>query len=264
MASKKILTEADAFAPTISASTMEIRNAHEPLKVYEDGTILLPKQLTHNNTAKEVKLAMLAKELKIDFDGPESEDNWTRRETNVIILRKLTASTIPTDRTAVYIAAVKGLLDGIVKSATSLRTSLSLQGCALIEEATKAAGHGLDQSFDILYPPLEKHCCTKPSTAQAASNAVLGLITNITLHSRVLESVCASMESKNKSLRGCAIGWIDSLITTHAGKTALESGVELIERTIRKALSDADSHVRERSRSTFWTYSTTWKTKGEL
>lgn len=88
MASKKILTEADAFAPSVSASTMEVRNVHEPLKVYEDGTISLPKQPTHhNNAAKEVKLAMLAKELKCDFEGAESEDNWTRRETDVIVLR---------------------------------------------------------------------------------------------------------------------------------------------------------------------------------
>ena len=263
MASKKIITAGDEFSAPVPTQTMEIRNPTKPIKLY-DGSFTLPKQLAHDNTMREIKLTNLIKEFKIDFDGAESEHNWTRRETNIIVLRKLTHTAIPEERIPAYVAAFKGLIDGIVRSATSLRTALSLQGCALIEEASKVIGHGLDQSFDILFPPLEKHCCTKPTTSQAANNAVLGLITNITLHTRVVESVCGAMDSKNKSLRSCAIGWIDALITTHAGKPTLDSSLDLIEKTIRKALSDADSHVRERSRSTFWTFSANWKTKGEL
>jgi CLIP-associating protein 1/2 len=261
--SKKVITAADAYAPPVPTATATIRNPQEPLTVYADGTILLPKQLTHDNTAREVKLVQLAKELKPDFEGIETEDNWTRRETNIIVLRKLTQTDVPQERTALYVSTFRVLIDGIVKSATSLRTSLSLHGTSLIEEAARAVGPGLDQTFDILWPPLEKQSLTKPATAQAANNAIITLITHLSFHHRILESISGAMESKNKGLRAYTIGWLEALIK-HCGRTTLDPGVELIEKVLRKGLSDADGPVREKSRVVFWTFSAKWKTRGDL
>ena len=209
------------------------------------------------------KLVNLAKELKPDFEGVETEDNWGRRETNIIVLRKITNSAVPEERTSVYISTIRGLIDGIVKSATSLRTSLSLQGTTLTQEAARAVGPGLDQTFDILYPALEKQSLTKPAQAQAANNAMIALLTHLSFHSRIIDSLSTSIESKNKALRGYVIGWLESLIR-HCAKSTLESHIDAIEKMLRKGLSDADGIVRERSRAVFWTYSGKFKTRADM
>ena len=259
----KNITAADAYAPPVPATVTAVRNPLEPLTAYPDGTIVLPRQLTHDNIAREVKLANLAKELLTDFEGAENEDNWGRRETNMIILRKLTNSEIPKERTAIYVGIFRSLIDGIIKSATSLRTSLSLHGTTLIQEAASAVGSGLDQVFDILYRPLEKQCLTKPAQAHAANSAMIALITHLSFHGRTVESISIAMDSKNKSLRGYVIGWLDTLIQ-HCSKSTLEPHVDSLEKMLRKGLSDADGTVRDKSRGVFWTFSGKFKPRADL
>ncbi|KAJ5147234.1 Protein stu1 [Penicillium atrosanguineum] len=149
------------------------------------------------------------------FDGKESEDNWLKREKNVILFRRLTCGNAPHDFSQSYLGATKTLLDGIFK--------------------VIAAQNG-----------------------NATVEAVLG---NATYSIRIMQHVHWACQDKNVQVRLFAAGWLRMLIIRQAHqKSTIEhgGGLDLIEKSIKKGLGDANPGAREGFRSTFWTFYGVW------
>jgi len=201
------------------------------------------------------------------FEGKECEGNWLKREKSILKLRKLTKGNALQDFSAVYLASIKGLLDGILKTVNSLRTTVCTIGCHLIQDIARVAGHGLDNMVEILLQNLIKLCAsTKKIAAANGNDTVAAILGNVTYSIRLTQHIYAACQDKNVQPRSYACGWLKIIITKHGHhKSTIEhaGGLELIEKCLRAGLLDRDPNVRESMRPTYWAFARRWPDKSE-
>ena len=201
------------------------------------------------------------------FEGKESEANWLKREQSCTKIRRLNAGNAPSDFHDGFLAGVKGLLDGILKAVNSLRTSLSKEGCSVVQEIARTAGPGLDPMVEILLQNLVKLCGgTKKIASQAGNYTVDVIISNVSYNLRIMQHIWLACQDKNVQPRTYATGWLKTLLKKEAHhKSHIEhtGGLELIEKCIKRGLADANPGVRENMRSTYWAFARMWPTKAE-
>ncbi|KAJ5161565.1 Protein stu1 [Penicillium capsulatum] len=196
------------------------------------------------------------------FDGKESEDNWMKREKNVILFRRLTRGNAPHDFPQNFVNGAKTLLDGFFKVVHSLRTTMCTNGCLLIQGLARTCGPKIDSMVEIIMQNLMKLCGSlKKIAAQNGNTTVDAVIGNVTFNIRILQHVHWASQDKNLQLRLFAAGWLKTLISRQAHhKSTIEhgGGLDLVEKSIKKGLGDPNPGVREAARATFWNFFTVW------
>lgn len=201
------------------------------------------------------------------FEGKESEQNWLKRERSCTKIRRLNAGNSPSEFADMWVASIKGLLDGILKAVNSLRTSLSKEGCALLQEVAKTTKSGLDSMVEILLQNLVKLCGGTKKIASAAGDATIDIIiSNVSYNKRILEHIYLACQDKNVQPRTYAAGWLRTLLkkeSHHKNHVEHSGGVDLIEKCIKKGLADANPGVREKMRGTFWIFAGMWPTRSD-
>lgn len=201
------------------------------------------------------------------FEGKESEGNWLRREKSILKLRKITKGNAPQDFTALYLSNIKALLDGILKTVNSLRTTVSTIGCHLVQDIARVAGPGLDNMVEILLQNLIKLCAnTKKITAAKANETVAAIMANVSYHVRIVQHIHGACQDKNIQPRNFACGWLKTIISKHGHhKSIIEhaGGLDLIEKCLKLGLADRDKNVRDGMRPVYWTFARRWPERSE-
>lgn len=199
------------------------------------------------------------------FEGRETEENWVARERNVITLRRLTRGNAPQSFPTQFIGGIKSLLDGIFKVVNSLRTTLCTNGCLVIQDLAKTCGPRIDSMVEIMMQNLIKLCGgMKKISAQNGNVTVDAVIGHVTFTARILQHITSASQDRNAQLRLSAAGWIKTVISKQARhKSTMEhaGGLDNLDRSIRKGLSDANPAVRETMRGTFWAFFNVWPGK---
>ncbi|UKZ85183.1 uncharacterized protein TrAFT101_001051 [Trichoderma asperellum] len=212
------------------------------------------------NTHRE--LDDLFRDMAPYFEGKESEQNWMKREQSTVTLRRLVAGNAPADFLDTFAAGLKVLLDGIIKAATSLRTSLSKEACSLVQEIANTFGPAMDPLVELLMQTFMKLSAnTKKITSQMANSVIDAILSKATYTPRLMQHIWGAVQDKNVQPRTYAAGWLITIIRKEAHhKNHIEhsGGVDLIEKCIKKSLSDANPSVREKMRATYWTYWGVW------
>lgn len=238
------------------------------IRIKSNGTVYLNKYLRADHKDAVIRVDDLASELLPAFEGNESEQNWTHRETNILVLRKLTCGNAPKNHSTFYIAMLRSLLDGIIKAVSSLRTSLSTSGCLLVQEATQQVGSGMDPMVDILLHTLYSLCRSTKSIASKNGDATITtLFNNVTYSARLMQCIWNGTSDKNLRPRTYAAGWLKTLISRFSHqKSILEhsNGLLLIEKIVNRGLADADPGVRDKARDAYWCFNSIWPARGEM
>ncbi|MCJ1403770.1 suppressor of tub2 mutation [Xylographa trunciseda] len=245
------LTSASAPSiPAISASEMEAKKL-DAIVVYSNR-----------------ELEELFRDIHPHFEGKETEFNWNPREDNIIKLRRITKGNAPKDYTTTYLVSIKGLLDGILKAVTSLRTTVSSNGCHLVQDIARTCGPGLDSMVEIILQPLLKLCgATKTIAAETANKTIDTIFAYVTYNMRILQHIWSACQDKNVRPRSFATVWLKTIIDKHGHhRNTLEhaNGLDLIEKCIRHGLADANPEVRESTRATYWSYWGFWPDRSEV
>ncbi|POW07677.1 hypothetical protein PSTT_08095 [Puccinia striiformis] len=168
------------------------------------------------------------------WEGKETEHNWQAREANVNTLRGMIKTNVHMQYTADFIAGLKSVSEGLLKSLASLRTTMAVAACnAFLELST--LGPALDPLVDTILPALLRMAAqTKKLVVQASQAAA----------------------------RIAGISRIKEFLDFHGqrAKSQIESGggLGLIEKALRRSLADASPLVRETAREVFWNCSTIW------
>lgn len=207
------------------------------------------------------------REMQPCFEGKESEQNWIPRDKNVSKLRRMVKGNAATEYNAVFVAGIRSLMDGILKVANSLRTTMSTNGCQLVQELARSLGAALDPIVELLLQNFIKmSSATKNITAQQGSVTMEVLLSCTTYHLRHSQQVWIACQDKNATTRIYASGWLKVILKRqmqtkqhfdHSG------GLDLAEKSIKKGLADANPKVREGMRSAYWTFAPGWSEKAE-
>ncbi|KAI8155897.1 Protein STU1 [Colletotrichum sp. SAR 10_86] len=207
------------------------------------------------------------REMMLYFEGRETEQNWLKREESMTKLRKLIAGNVPQDYPDVFMLGLKGLLDGIIKAVNSLRTSLSKEGCSLVQDIAITFGPAMDPLVELLMQTFIKlSAATKKISSQLANTTVDTIISRVTYSSRIMQHVWMACQDKNVQPRTYATGWLKTLLNKEAHhKSHIEhgGGLDMVEKSIKRGLNDANPGVRERMRGTYWVFAQIWPARAE-
>lgn len=198
------------------------------------------------------------------FEGRESEQNWIGRDKNTLKLRRILKGNAPTEFHAAFMAGMASLRDGILKVANSLRTTMSTNGCQLVQELAKTVGPAIDSWVEILLQTFIKMCAaTKNIAAQNGNATVDALLSNVSFNNRILQHIQFASQDKNVQPRIFSAGWVKTLIRKHKSHIDHSGGLDSFDKILKKGLTDANPKVRESYRSTYWTFALVWPQKAE-
>ncbi|KAH6631891.1 clasp N terminal-domain-containing protein [Chaetomium tenue] len=249
--------------PTLAASVSSL--AHRPVTPGLPEPPAESVEPSYVNTTRE--LDEIFREMHGYFEGKETEQNWLKREESVTKLRRLIAGNAATDFHDQFLTGLRALLDGMIKAVVSLRTSLSKEGCSLIQEIAKAYGPAMDPMVEILMQTFIKLTAATKKIASAQANTTVDtIISKVTYNNRIMQHVWLACQDKNVQPRLYASGWLRTLLAKeahHKNHVEHTGGLDLIEKCIKKGLADANPGVREKMRATYWMFAGIWPAKAE-
>ncbi|KAL8859281.1 MAG: hypothetical protein Q9178_004219 [Gyalolechia marmorata] len=196
------------------------------------------------------------------FEDKESEDNFKLRDQAITKLRRLTVGNAPNELSDTYAIGIKTLIDGIIKVVNSLRTTVSKNGCDLIQEMAKAQISNMDHIAEIVLPHLVKLCAsTKKIAAEKANETTTIVISNVSYNIYLMKLIWSACDDKNVQPRKYATGWLKTLVGKHRdNKHVFEKGdgLPLFEKCLKKGLADTNPDVRQAMRPTYWAFIRLW------
>ncbi|KAI9831777.1 MAG: hypothetical protein M1819_004674 [Sarea resinae] len=262
-------TTTSAIEPPKQQDSLAGGTGNEPLPVPDVSTVI-------EHEGERLEPAYVNSQRELDdtfrdmapwFEGKESEQNWTAREKSIIKLRQLTKGNAPADYFTAYVAGIKGLLDGILKTVNSLRTTVSMNGCRLVQDVARVLGPGLDSMVEILLQNLIKLCAgTKKISAQNGNLTVDAIFAHVSYNLRLMQHLWGACQDKNVQPRTFAAGWLQTILANqahHKGQFDHSGGLDLAEKCIKKGLADANPGVRENMRGTYWSFAKIWPERAE-
>ncbi|KAI5367945.1 Putative armadillo-like helical, CLASP domain, TOG domain-containing protein [Septoria linicola] len=201
------------------------------------------------------------------LEGKETEHNWISRDKAVLKLRRILKGNAPNEYHQTFMAGIKSVIEGILKSANSLRTTMASNGCQLIQELAKTLGPAMDAHVEILLQSFIKmSAATKHIQAENGRITASEIFQNCTYHNQMMRHIWLAEQDKNAQVRQCATGWLTIILKRQASyKSSFESsgGLELAEKCIKKGLDDSNPKVKEGTRATYWMFAKTWPVKAE-
>lgn len=249
-------------APRDRKLLLETKPAEQKTLDSPDGEDIEPKYVDSRG-----ELESTFRDMAPHFEGKEVESNWVGREKCILTIRRLVRGNAPHDYSHNFIGGIKSLLDGILKTVSSLRTTVCTSGCYLIHDLAKACGSGLDPMVDIIMQTLIKLCGgSKKISAQKGNVTVEAVISNVTYSSRILQHIWQACQDKNIQPRIFASSWLKTIINRQSRiKSSIDhgGGLDTVEKAIKKGLADSNPGAREGMRSTYWTFAKFWPQKAE-
>ncbi|RXW25151.1 hypothetical protein EST38_g686 [Candolleomyces aberdarensis] len=229
----------------------------------KEGTSSRPSSRMDIASARDLEseFAAMAK----PFEGRESEHNWASRDAAIQRVRGMLKGEVHARYTDAFYACLKeGFMQWSLKTVASLRTTVAMNTCFLYSELVSALGPGLDPYCDLLLTNLLKMAgFTKKITAQQSQVCVRDILKLTTAPSRVVVPLLwTTLQEKTVQARAHAVVHAKTYIEAHGNraKNAIEGSgaVEILEKFVKKALSDPNPAVKESSRATFWAFEAVW------
>jgi CLIP-associating protein 1/2 len=210
----------------------------------------------------ERELSDTMRDMLPHFEGKETEHNWMPRDKAVLKLRRFVKGNAPTEYHHAFMAGIKSLMDGILKVANTLRTTMATNGCQLVQELMKTLGPAMDFHTEIfLQTFIKMSSATKHIAAENGRVTADTVFQHCTYNARVMQHIWNAYQDKNATTRIAATEWIRTVLKRQAGyKSHFDSsgGLDLAEKCIRKGLDDANPKVKEGTRAVYWTFAKVW------
>lgn len=202
------------------------------------------------------------------FEGRETEHNWAARERAIQRVRGMLKGDVHTRYPEVFLQCLKdGFVQNSMKTLASLRTTVAANTCSLYAELALSLKMGIDPFYETIVANLVRMAgFTKKIIAQQSQQTLAAVVQYASPHPRTLLPLLSStLQDKNVQTRVYAVGHIKDYIQVHGlrSKSYIESagGLDIIEKSLRKALADPNPGVRESARGLFWAFNGVWHEK---
>lgn len=197
------------------------------------------------------------------FEAKETEQNWTHREKSMAQLRRILRGNASVDYPDELVECLKEHFDGICKSIGSLRTTLCVQGCLVVKDATVILREMFEPVVELVLPQLLKLCgATKLMAHSNANMAICTLWLTQAFAHRNMARILAAAQEKVVLPRHYSAIWIQIFIVrfhnhpqfSHAYITTGMSGIDVCNKLISKLLGDVNPNVRLAAKEAFFIY----------
>ncbi|GAA5961136.1 hypothetical protein JCM3765_001239 [Sporobolomyces pararoseus] len=212
------------------------------------------------------------------FEGKETEHNWIERDKSISILRGMIEGGICKEDEESggemrdeFVRCIREIQDGIIKTSSSLRTTLANSTFALLDSlCTSLPPHLVDTLLDSFLP----HCLsmasqTKKIVASTSQQTVTSFLSHSNYHRKTTQLLLSGMSDKVVAARQYVSSHLITFLKTHSGsqkvieKMNQSGGTDDLEQAIKKGLVDPNAGVRENSRKAYWEFWRVWTARAE-
>ncbi|ORX86504.1 ARM repeat-containing protein [Anaeromyces robustus] len=214
------------------------------------------------NSEKEYESAL--QNMLMTFQEKESEHNWEKRERFMKQIRGMVrGGAADYDKNC---RIIKIMLEHILKTTHSLRTTLAITTIGTIIEIAENYKNQMDPIGEaVITNLLDLTSQTKKLIVSSSTQAIYIILKNISYNPKFLHIFMNSLSDKNANTRSSAILFIgeilEDMVKNENSKTFLvrTGGLDIIEKSMKKGLQDANPSVRETSRSIYGILNEHWK-----
>lgn len=240
----------DAAVPAKAPST-ELDALLSALKGYSYDESIEPLDISG-----PAELADIVSAMSPAFNNKETDRNWMLREKNITKLRALVRGNALVQFRLDLLQAIKDVHEGICKSLSSLRTTLSVHTCQLLKDMAILLGADIDHVADLFFPTLLKLCATTKQMATSNANvATCAILANGSLGPKALLRILHSANEKSVNTKSYALLWLKIYIL-RCPPGSSDSAHETIGRILQKLLPDPNLQVRQAAKEAYWVYNT--------
>jgi CLIP-associating protein 1/2 len=136
-----------------------------------------------------------------------------------------------------------------------------------VKDLTIVTGPAIDPYAEYFLTTFIKLCAgTKKLVLQATQLIVSMIFANASYNHKLTTHIWIAMQDKNQNPRISASTWLKVLLDTHGdlkGQIEHGQGIENIEKTIKKGLTDPSPEVRNPMRECYWTFARIWPERAE-
>ncbi|KAJ7638613.1 clasp N terminal-domain-containing protein [Roridomyces roridus] len=267
-------TATSSTGPPSRTTSMQSSSSRPPSRA---AALESPTPMTPSGDSVEVPPVYIAsgKDLETEFaamqkpfEGKENEHNWAARDRAILRVRGMLKGEVHVRFADTFFANMKDFIQLSLKTVASLRTTVATNTCSLYTEMAATLGSALDPFCDTLFTNLLKMAgFTKKLTAQQSQASVSALIEHTTAPPRILLPLLwQTLQDKLVQARAFVVAHLKLYLEIHGlrSKHAIEAhgGLEIIEKSIKKALGDANPAVRDNARVCFWVFEGLWQDRG--
>ncbi|KAG8830341.1 suppressor of tub2 mutation [Serendipita sp. 399] len=205
------------------------------------------------------------------FDGRETEHNWGPRERAIQRVRGMLRGDVHIRFPDIFIEELRsGFMANSLKTLTSLRTTLALNTCLLYTELVQSLENAYEPFVELTLTPLFRmSSLTKKIVATQSQSTAKDILIHGHCHPRlVIPMLWSGVQDKNPATRQYSLSHIRTILENTAlrSKSVIEStgGLELLEKSIKKALGDPNAGIRDAARVIFWIFDGIWKDRAEI
>ncbi|KAF7352974.1 hypothetical protein MVEN_01265000 [Mycena venus] len=250
--------------PPSRAAPLDSPAASEPATPAAEASDVRPAYVASSRDLENEFAAM-----QKPFEGKENEHNWADRERAIQRVRG-NAQRRGTFAIHGYLLGEFERVYSIVFKNGNLRTTVAVNTCSLYSEMAVALGPALDPHCDALFTNLLRMAgFTKKLTAQQSQASVSAIIEHTSTPPRILLPLLwTTLQEKTVQARAFVVAHIKQYLEVHGqrSKHAIETsgGLEILEKSLKKALADANPAVRENARVCFWVFDNLWRERGVM
>ena len=147
---------------------------------------------------------------------------------------------------------------------------MAVNTCLLYSELAIGLGAGLEPFCDLLLTNLLKMAnLTKKITAQQSQATVTSILTHTFSQPKIIIPLLwIILQEKAIQARAFVVGHIETYLEVHErrAKSAIETSgtLEVLDKCMRKAITDTNPAVREAARKVFWKFNGIWPANGAI
>ncbi|VDC06929.1 unnamed protein product [Peniophora sp. CBMAI 1063] len=198
------------------------------------------------------------------FEGKETEHNWASRDRAITRIRGMLKAEVHEQYPNVFLGHLKPIIEASLKTLASLRTTVVTNTTNMYNELATTLQSDLDPVVETMLVALLKMAgFTKKITAQSSQATVTTLLTYTTPSPRiVINALHNGLQDKTPQARGYIADHLAKYLDLHGGriKPSVESGglIDLLDRTLRKAVADSNPAARQAGRIAYWAFESIW------
>ncbi|KAM9938086.1 hypothetical protein OXX80_002397 [Metschnikowia pulcherrima] len=231
------------------SSNAELRAFLGKLKGYAYDFSFEPANVTDANELNQVFSSMY-----VSFEEKETERNWGAREKGILKMRGLIRGNAAAEYLSDLMTNIREVHEGICKSLSSLRTTLSVNSCQLVKEMAFLLREAFEPLADLFIPTLTRLCSnTKHLTNYNSHLAMCAILAQCPITTKLASKISSAASEKSVNTKNFACSWLQIyIIRSHDQWRG--AGSEIVDKALLKLLPDPNMQVRQAAKDAYWKY----------
>ncbi|GFR69207.1 CLIP-associating protein 1/2 [Elysia marginata] len=185
---------------------------------------------------------------------------WEKRIDNCKMLRALLISGAADYDD--FFHSLRTLESAFIMVVKDLRSQVVREGCITIAYLSQQLGSKFDHFAEAVLPSLLNLIPNSAKVMSTSGMVCIRFIMQFVHTNRLIPIICGSTTSKSNIIRRACLEFVNQLL--HSWPThCLEKHIALLQESIKRGISDADSEARVHSRKAFWGFADHFKSQAD-